>query len=201
MKTIVPLTYMGRCENPACQDPYHFVPVHAVIDPKELPERCHCGAAIKWEKGVHRHNVQSIKKKGRRLNPVILVIAAILAIAGGVAAYCTGKIYKTHSSEEMTTALRQVKAISCAGILNTMADAGFSEKRLSRLLDSYPSVIHRIRTGKTQASPQFESVLKEVYADYLLTGSWSVVCVKYHLIARPDPFLVGTHPFQEMAIE
>jgi hypothetical protein len=146
--------------------------------------------------------VESLKeKKGNPVKTGMIAMAVVLAILGGMVAYYSYRIYRTHTSEEMTAVIRTLKESTCDQILDTMADAGINERKMASLLDSYPSVIHRIRTGKTRASPQFESVLKGVYADYLLSGSWSMVFVKYHLVTRPDPFLVGIHPFQESKLE
>ena len=196
-----PILYLGLCENPNCKSPYHCVPVHAIINTDELPEKCECGARIRWEAGVRRHNMESLKKKRNPVKVVLIALAAALAIFGGIVAYYSWQIYREHTAEEMAEVLTVLKESTCDGILNMMVDSGFSERKIASLLDSYPSVVHRIRTGNSVASPQFENVLKGVYADYLLTGSWSVVNVKYHLVTRPDPFLVGTHPFQETMTE
>lgn len=201
MKNNLPIWYVGLCENPTCKSPYHCVPVHAVINTDELPEKCECGGQIRWEAGVHRHNVESLKKKQNPMKMIWIVLAAVLAIVGGIVAYYSYQIYREHTSEEMTVVLRTLKESTCDQILNTMVDAGLSERKIASLLDSYPSVVHRIRIGSTEASPQFENVLKCIYADYLLTGSWSVVFVKYNLVTQPDPFLVGTHPLQETKAE
>ena len=41
---------MGLCSNPNCSHPYHYVPVHAVIDLSELPDKCDsCNQSIHWE--------------------------------------------------------------------------------------------------------------------------------------------------------
>jgi hypothetical protein len=201
MKNYPPILYLGLCENPDCQSPYHCFPVHAIINTDELPEKCECGSRIRWEAGVRRHNVESLKKKRNPVKAVLIALAVVLAIIGGIVAYYSYQIYREHSVEEMAEVLKVLKGSTCDQILNTMVDAGFNERKVASLLDSYPSVVHRIRTGKTEASPQFENVLKGVYTDYLLTGSWSVVNVKYHLVSHPDPFLVGTHPFQETKAE
>ena len=201
MKDALTIFYLGLCENPDCRNRYHSVPVHAFINTDELPEKCECGARIRWEAGVHRHNVESLKKKRNPIIVALIALAVVFAIIGGVVSYYSWQIYRDHSAEEMAEVLKELKETTCDGILNTMVNSGFNERKIASLLVSYPSVVHRIRTGKTLASPQFESVLKGVYADYLLTGSWSVVIVKYHLVTQPDPFLVGTHPFQETRAE
>ena len=201
MKEVVSIYYLGLCENPDCKNPFHSVPVHACVTLEDLPEKCGCGARIRWETGIHRHNMGFLKKKSRPSRAVWIALAVVLVLVGGIAAFFSYQIFKDHTPEEMSVVLEELKGTTCDQILDKMVEAGISERKIASVLSSYPSVIHRIRTGKTAASPQFENVLKGVYSDFILTGLWSVVLVKYSLITRPDPFIVGIHSFQEVALE
>lgn len=70
-ETRIPLLYMGLCSNPNCSHPYHYVPVHAVIDLSELPDKCDsCNQSIHWEYCQQRHETKR-KRKGTKLKDLL----------------------------------------------------------------------------------------------------------------------------------
>ena len=96
------IMYLGLCENPDCKSPCHCVPVHAVINTDELPEKCECGARIRWESGVHRHNVETLKKKDNTMKTALIALAAVLTATIGIVAYYSYQKNRGHTAEEIT---------------------------------------------------------------------------------------------------
>ena len=124
MKGNTSIWYLSRCENPRCKNPYHCVPVHAVIDTKELPDKCECGGRLTWEAGVHQHNIESIKRKSKinKVNVIVWAVSILLVLA------ITGAIitpyvlaHREYSDEEMAAAVKETAGRSIDDILCSTA--------------------------------------------------------------------------------
>lgn len=173
-KNYVPLLYVGRCGNPDCPSPYHIESLHAVIDPSELPERCKCGAKIRWEVAVNRHNVQSLKKKAPSRKTAILALAiTILTLAGAAAAFRYTLRHKTYTAKEVAAAQAQVASMSVADVLNQLNENGISDATIGQLLNASPHTIRRLRTKESQPTPAIQAQILGLAAQWYLNGcSW-----------------------------
>lgn len=174
MKGNTSIWYLSRCENPRCKNPYHCVPVHAVIDTKELPDKCECGGRLTWEAGVHQHNIESIKRKSKinKVNVIVWAVSILLVLA------ITGAIitpyvlaHREYSDEEMAAAVKETAGRSIDDILTQLN----RDKDVAKLLGVSPYVVQRLRTGTTTATPAMAALLRGVYCQYVLNKrSWLI---------------------------
>ena len=175
MKETIPILYLGLCENAECKNPYHCVSAHAVIDTSELPDKCEkCGGRIRWETGIHRHNIESIKMKSKinKVNAIVWAVSILLILAI-TAAIITPYVLaqREYSDEEMAAAVKETAGRSIDDILTQLN----RDKDVAKLLGVSPHVIQRLRTGTTTATPAMAALLRGVYCQYVLNKrSWLI---------------------------
>lgn len=173
MKETIPILYLGLCENPACESLFHYASAHAIIDTSELPVKCEkCGGRIRWETGMHRHDVESIKKKsGIDKVKVIawsITILLILALTGAIV-IPNVLVHREYTDEEMTVAVREMAGMSIAEILTQLN----RDKDVAKMLGVSPYVIQRLRIRTTTATPALACSVRGIFCQYLLNKrSW-----------------------------
>ena len=180
-KNYVPLLYLGLCENPNCSSPYHIESLHAVIDPSELPERCQCGAKIRWEAAVNRHDVQSLKKKRHRRKTAIIALTITLLALAGSAAFFYALRHKTYTVDQMSAAQGQLAGKTVSEVL-TQLHKDTSDAAIGHLLNASPFTIERLRKNETQPTPAMAAQVYGLACQWHLNhNSWLLTRLQlYH---------------------